>query len=387
MKKNRVNIQIENRLKAFDASAWRQLLRRSIETTLEHERFSCHIAEEEYALAIDVTLVSERQIRQLNDEHRGEAEATDILSFPMLRFDRGVLDTLQQPIALHDMRPRLNGELELFLGDLIICPDVVLRQAESCGRDTECDVVYLAAHGVLHLLGYDHMTDDDDTIMKKKQEAVCLALGFDNTAAEKSEIVRCGFVALVGRPNVGKSTLLNAILDTRVAITSPKPQTTRTVIRGVHDDESSQIIFLDTPGMHQPKHRLGDAMVKSARHAMLDADVVLLMIDARFRPYVDELEARLTQEALQAGKSILLVINKTDLVAKESILPLIAAFSEAFPYEAIIPISARRSDQIDVLLEEIAAVSHFRRACFADDYTNQTEQMLASELIRAAVLF
>ena len=115
-----MNIQIENRLKAFDASAWRQLLRRSIETTLEHERFSCHIAEEEYALAIDVTLVSERQIRQLNDEHRGEAEATDILSFPMLRFDRGVLDTLQQPIALHDMRPRLNGELELFLGDLVL---------------------------------------------------------------------------------------------------------------------------------------------------------------------------------------------------------------------------------------------------------------------------
>lgn len=198
---------------------------------------------------------------------------------------------------------------------------------------------------------------------------------------------RSGFVTLIGRPNVGKSTLLNHISGARLAITSPKPQTTRNVIRAVYDDDSAQIVFLDTPGMHQPKTRLGDYMVSSAKQAMAETDVVLLLIEAGFEPRVGLLEKKILEMASQFKKQVILVINKVDIAVKEGMLPLLEAFANTYPFAAMIPVSAKTGDGVDVLVAEIKKLLPEGPRYFPEDsYTDQTERMLTAELIREQIL-
>lgn len=198
---------------------------------------------------------------------------------------------------------------------------------------------------------------------------------------------RSGFVSLIGRPNVGKSTLLNQLSGSRLAITSPKPQTTRHVIRAIHDDADAQIVFLDTPGMHQPKNKLGSYMVSSARQAMADADVVLLLIEAGFEPRAGLMEKKLLEIATQYKKPVILVVNKSDAAPKENMLPLIAVFDKTFPFAAIVPISAKTGDGVELLIDEIKKILPEGPRYFPEDsYTDQTERVLAAELIREQVL-
>ena len=198
---------------------------------------------------------------------------------------------------------------------------------------------------------------------------------------------RSGFVTLIGRPNVGKSTLLNHISGARLAITSPKPQTTRNVIRAVYDDDSAQIVFLDTPGMHQPKTRLGDYMVSSAKQAMAETDVVLLLIEAGFEPRVGLLEKKILEMASQFKKQVILVINKVDIAVKEGMLPLLEAFASTYPFAAMIPVSAKTGDGVDVLVAEIKKLLPEGPRYFPEDsYTDQTERMLTADLIREQIL-
>ena len=200
-------------------------------------------------------------------------------------------------------------------------------------------------------------------------------------------MIRSGFVALIGRPNVGKSTLLNQMAGIRLAITSQKAQTTRQVIRAIIDAPDSQIIFLDTPGMHQPKNKLGRFMVDSARHALAEADVALLLIDANFDPRVADIEKNILDLAAKQKKPVILVINKVDSVAKEALLPLMATFHAAYPFTAIIPISAKTGDGVDVLLQELRSLLPVGPRYFpSDSLTDQTERMLAAELIREQIL-
>ncbi len=207
------------------------------------------------------------------------------------------------------------------------------------------------------------------------------------TPAPMRDLIRSGFVALIGRPNVGKSTLLNQMAGLRLAITSPKAQTTRQVIRAIIDAPDSQIIFLDTPGMHQPKSKLGHYMVEAARHALAEADVALLLIDANFEPRVADLEKHILSLAARQHKPVILVINKVDMVAKEALLPLMAVFHEAFPFTAIIPISARTGDGVDILLQQLRQLLPQGPRYFPEDsLTDQTERMLAAELIREQIL-
>lgn len=204
---------------------------------------------------------------------------------------------------------------------------------------------------------------------------------------ELEKTFRSGFVTLIGRPNVGKSTLLNQISGTRLAITSHKPQTTRHVIRAIHDDADSQIIFMDTPGMHQPKNKLGEYMINSARQALADTDVMVLLIEAGFDPRVGDMEKRLLGMAEQVGKPVVLVINKVDMVAKEKLLPLLSVFAGAYPFAAMIPVSARTGDGVDVLLQEIRKLLPEGPRYFPEDsLTDQTERMLVGEMIREQVL-
>jgi len=197
--------------------------------------------------------------------------------------------------------------------------------------------------------------------------------------------VKAGHVALVGRPNAGKSTLLNYFVGQKVAIVSDKPQTTRHRIVGVRTTAAAQMVFLDTPGIHKPVHRMNQRMVDAAYGAVRDADVVVWVVDATARPGAGD--AFVLQRLRSVEVPVLLAINKIDLVHKPRLLPIIDHFSAARRFHAVVPISARTSDGVSALETEIAAALPEGASLFPEEYiTDQTERSLASEMIREKVL-
>jgi len=197
--------------------------------------------------------------------------------------------------------------------------------------------------------------------------------------------MKSGYVSLIGRPNAGKSTLMNALVGDKVAITSDKPQTTRKKILGVANVAGGQIAFLDTPGIHKPVHRMNQRMVDAAVEALREADLAVLVIDVTEKPgagdhYVlDMLE--------KAHRPVILAINKIDAVKKNELLPIIAGYAKALPFLAIVPISAFNKDGLDALTTEILAALPEGEALFPDDYlTDQSVRSMAAELIREKVL-
>lgn len=194
---------------------------------------------------------------------------------------------------------------------------------------------------------------------------------------------RAGFIALTGRPNVGKSTLLNYLVEATVAITSPKPQTTRHVIRGVMTRGSDQFIFLDTPGLHRPNDLLGGVMMKNLNAVISEADVIILMIDAGGKPVIDDVEKLLIKKIAAEETPAVLVLNKIDRRPKENILPLIDQYRQFPSFRAFVPLSAATGEGVDLLLDELSALLPLQPWIFADDeFTDQTERDLAAELIR-----
>ncbi|MDH4264878.1 MAG: GTPase Era [Deltaproteobacteria bacterium] len=201
---------------------------------------------------------------------------------------------------------------------------------------------------------------------------------------EKKEGFKSGFVAIIGRPNAGKSTLLNTLLGEKVAIISNKPQTTRNRILGIKNQPAGQIIFLDTPGIHQTRSKLNQAMVKVALATYNEVDVICFLIEAD-RP--DQEENDYILETLNQVKNpVLLVINKIDLVPKGDLLPIIDNYSRLRPFEQIIPLSALRGDGVDVLLAELIQILPEGPKLFPEDMiTDLPERFLAAELIREKV--
>ena len=162
---------------------------------------------------------------------------------------------------------------------------------------------------------------------------------------------KSGYVSIIGEPNVGKSTLLNAVIGEKLAIVTPKPQTTRNRITGILTADSHQIIFLDTPGVLTPKYRLHDQMVKTAYTAITDADIVLYMIDVSRQN--SGIEEKILDKLKKAAQQVILVINKIDLISNPALLPIIASYQEKFPFLEIIPISATTGDGVLQLRETI----------------------------------
>jgi GTP-binding protein Era len=197
--------------------------------------------------------------------------------------------------------------------------------------------------------------------------------------------VKAGYVALVGRPNAGKSTLLNHFVGQKVAIVSNKPQTTRHRIVGVRNAPGAQMVFIDTPGIHKPVHRMNQRMVDAAYDALRDADVLVLVVDATARPGAGD--AFVTDRLKQARTPVVLALNKIDLVHKPRLLPLMEHFSRALDCRAIVPVSATKTDGLSALESEIVSALPEGEALFPEDYlTDQTERGLAAELIREKVL-
>lgn len=193
------------------------------------------------------------------------------------------------------------------------------------------------------------------------------------------------FAALIGRPNVGKSTLLNNILGEHVSIVSPKPQTTRTKITGILTRDETQFVFLDTPGVHKPKDKLGSYMMKVADGAAGDVDVVLLLVEAGDR--VGPVETELLRRFEGAKIPTVLIINKTDISNAREIGDTIMRFSADHTFDAVVPISAKNGEHVDIVLSEIERFAIEGPWFFLDDIlTDQPERAIASEIIREKVL-
>lgn len=198
-------------------------------------------------------------------------------------------------------------------------------------------------------------------------------------------ITKTGIFSVVGRPNVGKSTLTNALCGSKVAIVSDKPQTTRTRITGVLNRDDCQMIFLDTPGLHKPKTRLGDYMVKVITDTVTDVDTVLLLVEPVARIGIPE--QMLLDKIREYDLPAVLVINKIDTVEKETLLAVIAAYTQAHQFEAVVPVSARTGDGLDILVEELKKMCFESPQLFPDGMvSDQPERQLIAEIIREKLL-
>ena len=197
---------------------------------------------------------------------------------------------------------------------------------------------------------------------------------------------KSGFVAIVGRPNVGKSSLLNRFVGEKVAIVSPKPQTTRNKITGILTRGETQLVFIDTPGLHKPRTALGEYMVEQVRRSVLDVDVGVLVTEPTGE--ITAAEHQLMQSLKAARMPVLLAINKIDTIRqKDLMMAKIDAFSKELEFDAIIPISARTGDGVDILLERITSYAQKGPHFFDDDaITDQPERVIIAEIIREKVL-
>lgn len=196
-------------------------------------------------------------------------------------------------------------------------------------------------------------------------------------------MTKSAMITICGRPNVGKSTLTNALVGEKIAIVSSKPQTTRNRIIGIVNQGDTQLVLLDTPGFIKPRNRLGDYMVNVVRESVADVDCVVFMVEPSVTPGPGELA--LIEKF--NGCPVILVINKIDTVEKDSLLAVISAYSSLYDFEAVIPVSAKNKDGLDILLEELDKFAVEGPHLFDDDMiTDQPERQICAELIREKIL-
>lgn len=201
----------------------------------------------------------------------------------------------------------------------------------------------------------------------------------------KKQEFKSGFVTLIGRPNVGKSTLMNHLIGQKIAITSDKPQTTRNRIQTVYTQEDGQIIFLDTPGIHKAKNKLGEYMVSIAERTMKEVDVVLWLVEPT--TFIGAGERHIAEQLLPVKTPVILVINKVDTVKKEEILKFIEAYKDIYPFADIVPVSALKGENTKELLMTIFKYLPQGPMYFDEDtITDQPEKQITAELIREKAL-
>lgn len=197
--------------------------------------------------------------------------------------------------------------------------------------------------------------------------------------------MRSGFVSIIGRPNVGKSTLINTLVGYKIAITSDKAQTTRNMIQGIYNDIDSQIVFVDTPGIHKPKHKLGERLNEEAYYSIDDVDIILFLIDVTEN--FGKGDNFVLDKIKQAKKTTFLVLNKVDKIAKDKLLEIILKYKDIYPFDEIIPISALKKDNTNELIKTLKKYLPDNIKYFPDEeLTNTTIDFRVSELIREKVL-
>jgi GTP-binding protein Era/rRNA maturation RNase YbeY len=383
-----------NKQRRFDAehvAAYKALCQCAIDKVMQRSYIDSRLRKSKMVLSSLIMFVGTEHMRKMNRDFRGISQTTDVLTFPLLDMKAGKLIV---PLAASDIIPHADGITELPLGEILISLDKAWEQAQEYGHSMEREVAFLATHAALHLIGFDHIDSKEEKRMISEQEQILAEMELSRLPATEDVPVRpgheildhSGFVAIIGRPNVGKSTLLNQISGMKLAIVSSKPQTTRKNVRSVVNVENSQIIFIDTPGIHRPKSSLAEYMVEVAFRAANHADMILMMVDAtKGNPSFVERES--CKQAKESGKKVILAINKADAVDKESLLPIIQLYYSLYAFEAIIPVSARTGDGVPELLTEIIKNLPAGPRFFPDEeVTDQSERTLAGELIREQIL-
>ena len=355
-------------------AAQRALVKKAINETLAYE-------EVEFDCEVSVTFCDNDEIKRLNAEFRNKDSVTDVLSFPML--EDGEID--EDEI--------IEGE-PIALGDIVICAQRAMEQAEEYGHSFEREICFLAVHSTLHLLGLDHEADKaDELYMNRVQEEILEKMGLPrgenpgNSAskAHNEQDEKTGFIAIIGRPNVGKSTFMNAALGEKVAIVSSKPQTTRNRITGVLTRGDCQYVFIDTPGIHKPKNKLGEYMMKSADESLSATDGIIFIADACEMPGKSDLD--IIAKIKSTGAPAVLVLNKTDIAKKDKLLTIIAKYNELFEFKSIIPISALNGEGVEIVLDEVTPFLRPERWYFPEDtVTDQPERQICAEIIREKLL-
>lgn len=196
--------------------------------------------------------------------------------------------------------------------------------------------------------------------------------------------MKSGFVGLIGRPNVGKSTLLNEIIGKKIAITSSKPQTTRNIIQGIYHDSDTQIVFVDTPGIHKPSNKLGQVLNRQAYYSMDDVDVICLLVDASEK--LGPGDQYIIDRLHETEKPVLLLLNKIDKISKEQLLLKIEEYCQLYDFKEIIPVSALKKDNVD---DVIATVKKYLTDSIfyygENDVTNQSLDFLLAEMVREKI--
>ena len=352
---------------------------------------------------VSVTLTCDEYIHKLNLEYRGLDRPTDVLSFAFVDSEEPEIE---------------DGPETEVLGDIIISLERAWAQAQEYGHSMERELSFLTVHGMLHLLGYDHMEEEERMEMEEEQRYIMGKLGISRDGkgmvlplAQEAQVTmskgkelkledlppesklqidpktyKSGFVAVIGRPNVGKSTLINSLIGQKIAIMSDKPQTTRTRIMCVLTQQDAQMVFLDTPGIHKPKHKLGEYMVRAAEGTLKEVDAIIFVVDAteKFGP-----GEQYILERLQATeRPVILAINKLDLLEdKEQLLPIITGYNGRYNFAATVPISAKEENNLDGLLAEIKKHLPKGPQYYPEDMvTDQPERLIVAELIREKAL-
>lgn len=366
--------------------ALRAFLKRVINEALAHE-------EVEVECEVSLTFTDNNFIQILNRDFRGKDTPTDVLSFPLLEDGEYDPDDMDEGVALP-------------IGDIVISVEKALTQSQEFGHSFEREMGFLTVHSILHLLGYDHeVSKDDEDYMNDTCEEVLGVFGLSRegyvkktTELDGAEAVSEGeestldstpkktaFITIIGRPNVGKSTLMNTIIGEKVAIVSNKPQTTRNRITGIYTEGDTQYVFVDTPGMHRPKTKLGEFMMKSADESLSGTDVIIYMIESGQTP--EKADIQIIEKIKRAKIPALLVINKIDAGKRDKLLITIDKFSQLHDFASVIPISALFNDGVDIVMDEIKPFLKEERWYFPEDVlTDMPEREICSEIIREKLL-
>ena len=197
--------------------------------------------------------------------------------------------------------------------------------------------------------------------------------------------MKVGFVSIVGRPNAGKSTLINSIIGSKVAIVSDKAHTTRNNIQGIYNDDDSQIIFIDTPGIHKPMHKLGKYMNSQSYYSIEDTNVILFMVDATEK--IGKGDKFILEKLKEVDSNVFLVLNKVDRIKKENLFSMNEEYNKLFDFKEIIPISALKKDNIDDLIKTIKKYLDEGERYYSEDYyTDKSINFMVSEIVREKVL-
>lgn len=328
-------------------------------------------------IRVNLNFISSDEIRKLNKSTREIDKVTDVLTYPYINLKPN------EKLRLKDYSLDIDPEDKILtIGDIYICTERAVEQARLYNHTLKREVCFLFCHGMLHLLGYDHIERADEEIMTKLQEEIMTKLNIGRDVPFKS-----GFVTIVGDTNVGKSTLINKLVGEHVAIVTPKSQTTRETIVGVYNDEHTQIVFLDTPGYHKHSYKIDDAMDRQIENATEDTEIILMMISAR-RPLVQQYD-EIVKKINSRAKKILL-INKIDEVSYEKLYPELTKLGGKAVVDEILPISALKGKNCDVLIDMIKKYlpeyDYEMRYYPVDEYTDKDLRHMCAEIIREKAL-